>query len=215
MDAPESSQQGSLMMRRSGRQPDDGRYACHGGLRGFYSAPANRQAGPWWATRPSRPVLRRLTAPIRTGIPVDELLPAYEVVVIGAGAGGGVAACELAEAGRQVLLVERARPMRDSELRDNHIQGKRDQLYGVTAGPGPGNPRVWEHADGAVQLLRGDGNMGTYGLNAMTLGGGTVCGKEWPGGSTRKTSRWRRRPARRRTAPSLTGRSATTSSPRL
>ena len=74
------------------------------------------------------------------GIPVDELLPAYEVVVIGAGAGGGVAACELAEAGRQVLLVERARPMRDSELRDNHIQGKRDQLYGVTAGPGPGNP---------------------------------------------------------------------------
>ena len=107
------------------------------------------------------------------GIPVDELLPAYEVVVIGAGAGGGVAACELAEAGRQVLLVERARPMRDSELRDNHIQGKRDQLYGVTAGPGPGNPRVWEHADGTVQLLRGDGNMGTYGLNAMTLGGGT------------------------------------------
>ena len=108
-----------------------------------------------------------------TGIAVDEVLPEYEVVVIGAGAGGGVAACELAEAGRQVLLVERARPMRDAELRNNHIQGKRDQLYGVTAGPGPGNPRVWEHSDGAVQLLRGDGNMGTYGLNAMTLGGGT------------------------------------------
>jgi choline dehydrogenase-like flavoprotein len=140
---------------------------------GFYSG-ISEPAG--WSMVGYHPVPAGVTPVDRTdpdGIPVDELLPGYEVVVIGAGAGGGVAACELAEAGRQVLLVERARPMRDSELRDNHIQGKRDQLYGVTAGPGPGNPRVWEHSDGTVQLLRGDGNMGTYGLNAMTLGGGT------------------------------------------
>jgi choline dehydrogenase-like flavoprotein len=140
---------------------------------GFYSG-TSEPAG--WSMVGYGPLPAGVTPLDRTdpdGISVDQLLAEYEVVVIGAGAGGGVAACELAETGRQVLLVERARPMRESELRDNHIQGKRNQLYGVTAGPGPGNPKVWEHPDGSVQLLRGDGNMGTYGLNAMTLGGGT------------------------------------------
>ena len=40
---------------------------------------------------------------------VDAPRDAYDVVVVGAGAGGGVTACVLAEAGLRVLLVERAR----------------------------------------------------------------------------------------------------------
>lgn len=34
---------------------------------------------------------------------------AYDAVIVGAGAGGSIAACVLAEAGKRVLLVERGR----------------------------------------------------------------------------------------------------------
>ena len=88
-----------------------------------------------------------------TGITVDALQPSYNVIVVGAGAGGGVAAAELARAGRHVLLVERARPHRNSELRGNHLQGKRLAAYDVTAGPGVGSPRVLERPDGSLGSL--------------------------------------------------------------
>jgi choline dehydrogenase-like flavoprotein len=116
------------------------------------------------------------------GIALEDVDPHYDVVVIGAGAGGGVAAAELAESGRRVLLVERSRPHRNSELRGNHLQGKRLALYDVTVGPGAGNPRVLEHPDGTTTLLPGEGDAGAYGLVAMTLGGGT---RVWQGMSWR------------------------------
>ena len=97
----------------------------------------------------------------------------YDVVVIGAGAGGGVAAAELAATGRHVLLLDRSRPMSTTELRSNHLQGKRMQLFDVTAGAGAGSPRVLELPDGSSRMLPGDGDGGEYGLVAMTLGGGT------------------------------------------
>ena len=117
-----------------------------------------------------------------TGIAVDALHSGYDVIVIGAGAGGGVAAAELSAAGRRVLLIERSRPMRDRELRGNHLQGKRMELYDMTAGPGAHSPRVLEHADGTTQILRGDRDGAAYGLVAMTLGGGT---RVWQGMSWR------------------------------
>jgi choline dehydrogenase-like flavoprotein len=103
----------------------------------------------------------------------DQLRDAYDVVIVGAGAGGGMAAAELAGRGKSVLLIERARPFRNAELRDNHLQSKRPQLYDVTAGPGAGSPRVVENADGSTELIRGDGSGNDYGLVAMALGGGT------------------------------------------
>ncbi|MBO0982629.1 GMC family oxidoreductase N-terminal domain-containing protein [Rathayibacter sp. SD072] len=117
-----------------------------------------------------------------SGIPVSRLAAEYEVVIVGAGAGGGVAAFELARRGRKVLLVERSRPFRNSELRGNHLQGKRLERFDVTAGPGAGSPRVLERADGSTELLRGDGSGTDYGLVAMALGGGT---RVWQGMSWR------------------------------
>ncbi|HWH97115.1 MAG TPA: GMC family oxidoreductase [Pseudolysinimonas sp.] len=116
------------------------------------------------------------------GISTTQLADEYDVVVVGAGAGGGVAAHELAQRGKKVLLVERSRPFRNSELRGNHLQGKRLQLFDVTAGPGRGSPRVFEHPDGSTELIDGDAGGNEYGLNAFALGGGT---RLWQGMSWR------------------------------
>ncbi|MEO8690418.1 MAG: FAD-binding protein, partial [Solirubrobacteraceae bacterium] len=56
---------------------------------------------------------------------IDELAPDYDVIVIGAGAGGGVAACVLAEAGRRVLLVERGESLRRADLPRDHLRNAR------------------------------------------------------------------------------------------
>jgi choline dehydrogenase-like flavoprotein len=105
---------------------------------------------------------------------VDVPREAYDVVVVGAGAGGGVTACVLAEAGMRVLLVERARRHTSGALRDDHLHGKRMQRYDPVAGPGPGHPRVLDGV-GAVDAVS---DPWAWGLNAMTLGGGT---RVWQG----------------------------------
>ena len=75
---------------------------------------------------------------------VDVPQETYDVVIVGAGAGGGVAAAVLAEAGLRVLLVERARAHTQAELTNDHLHGKRAAVYDPVAGPGPGHPRVLE-----------------------------------------------------------------------
>lgn len=116
------------------------------------------------------------------GLPLSELADDYDIVVIGAGAGGGVAAAELAERGLHVLLVERSHPMTQASLRSNHLQDKRTALYDVTAGPHGGSPRILVGDDGNEQTLDGAGNALDWGLVAMTLGGGT---RLWQGMSWR------------------------------
>ena len=116
------------------------------------------------------------------GIDAGSLAESYDVIVIGAGAGGGAVAAELAERGKHVLLIDRARPVRNSELRGNHLQGKRTGRYDVGVGPHAGNPRVLEHPDGTTEVLPAEGDALAYGLNAMVLGGGT---RVWQGMSWR------------------------------
>ncbi len=110
--------------------------------------------------------------------PAGEL---YDVIVVGAGAGGGIVACVLAEAGKRVLLLERGD--------DYHyeISGKRDHLrnhrlsqYGHNTGPDiDGNPRVFVAASGNRQILKPHER--GYHSNAAGAGSATVVygGQAW------------------------------------
>ena len=144
-------------------------------MEGYYGyARAGTPAG--WAMLGFRPVpasvLPGEVAPV-VPVGVSDVRQRYDTVIVGAGAGGGVAACLLAEAGERVLLIERGRALGNDQLRGDHLHGKRLAVYEVTAGPGRGDPRVIDAGDGQWRTMESQENAQQWGLNAMCLGGGT------------------------------------------
>jgi choline dehydrogenase-like flavoprotein len=94
-------------------------------------------------------------------------------IVVGAGAGGGVVAKELAGHGLSVVLFERGGwPDYDRHINDELIS-QRTQVLGSAFGPDHRkHPRVRVYPDGSRQMvtpIRGD-----YGHNAACVGSGTV-----------------------------------------
>ena len=70
-------------------------------------------------------------------------LPAVDAVVIGAGAGGGVVAKELATAGMKVVLLERGRWVTPFDCRKDDLRNQRTSFLGASFGPDDDrNPRV-------------------------------------------------------------------------
>ena len=104
----------------------------------------------------------------------------YDAVIVGAGAGGGVIAGLLAEAGKRVLLLERGRSLSFRDVGRDHLRNQRLSQYGNNAGPdGPDHPRVWTDRSGkAYTTLPHEGG---YSNNAACVGGGTRVygGQAW------------------------------------
>ncbi|MEP7239997.1 MAG: GMC family oxidoreductase [Devosia sp.] len=98
----------------------------------------------------------------------------WDVIIIGAGAGGGTAAAVIAEGGKTVLVLERGR------LRDYANSGHRDHLrnhrvfrHGHNTGPEMiGNPRVFVDPSGREHLV--EPNVDQYQPLASAVGGGTL-----------------------------------------
>jgi hypothetical protein len=139
---------------------------------GYYADPdAGRTSWPMvgFDPAPKRPLPLIDSAPLRTAR-VDEVRAEYDAVVVGAGAGGGVVAHVLSQAGLDVLLIDRGEALRHAEVGQDHLRNHRFSAYGHNTGPLAGHPRVIVGSNGAREVLPHEVG---YSNNARTVGGGT------------------------------------------
>src|SRR5271166_2959646 len=107
----------------------------------------------------------------RLARPLSEREPRYDVIVVGSGYGGSIAACRLSRAGRTVALLERGR-----EIHPGEFPATAREAAGHLQSVGPafgserriGDPRNLYrlHADAGMCVLSGCGLGGTSLINA-------------------------------------------------
>jgi choline dehydrogenase-like flavoprotein len=117
---------------------------------------------------PGAPIVEPLLETTRFG----EVAESYDVVVLGAGAGGGVAACVLAEAGARVLLVDRGSVLRFADVGRDHLRNHRAAIHGNNTAAFPREARVLVTSRGDVRRVERSNDPG-WNDNAMAVGGGT------------------------------------------
>src|SRR6266498_161723 len=98
-------------------------------------------------------------------------LKRVNAVIVGAGAGGGVVAKELACAGMSVVLVERGKWYTAFDCRKDDLRNQRTSLLGCAFGPDDRHPRVAVDDAGHSRLIQP--NDWAYKNNAACVGGGT------------------------------------------
>lgn len=93
-------------------------------------------------------------------------------VVVGSGAGGGIVAKELAEAGLSVVLLERGKWFTPFDDRKDDLRNQRTSALGASFGPDERNPRVYADNSGGEHVV--SSNHWAYSNNAACVGGGTL-----------------------------------------
>ena len=157
------------------------RWFAHLVSAGFYADPANGgndEAVSWrmlgWDPAPAAGwPTEDVWVPNRGAvIGPDQVAAHYDAVVVGSGAGGGVAAWALARSGRSVLLVERGDYPDTDHLARDHLRNARTDsgLDHRTLRSSAHNPRTVLWVRTAVVVPAWDPR---YGSNADTFGGGT------------------------------------------
>src|ERR1017187_10850120 len=93
-------------------------------------------------------------------------------VIVGAGAGGGMVAKELATAGLSVVLLERGKWYSAADCRKDDLYNQRTSVLGARFGPDDErNPRVLADDQGRESIV--PPSDGGYSNNAACVGGGT------------------------------------------
>ena len=98
-------------------------------------------------------------------------LKRVNAVIVGAGAGGGVVAKELACAGLTVVLLERGKWYTAFDCRKDDLRNQRTSLLGCAFGPDDRHPRVAVDDAGHSRVIQP--NDWAYSNNAACVGGGT------------------------------------------
>ncbi|MFK7696766.1 gluconate 2-dehydrogenase subunit 3 family protein [Paenibacillus sp. HJGM_3] len=148
-------------------------------VEGYYGSPGagGNRDGKSWTMIGFRPgTVSGLDEPVPEAelpqLNLDQLRDRYDAIVVGAGAGGSVAAALLAESGQRVLVVERGSWLRYGEIGNDHTRNHRFSKYGHNTGPGlEGHPRTILTAGGDERITAP--HEADYHNNAMTVGGGT------------------------------------------
>ncbi len=103
----------------------------------------------------------------RLSSPLEDIQDRYEVVVIGSGYGGGIAASRLARAGRKVCLLERGREIQPLEYPDTPAEAAEEfQCHSPSGHFGSRTGLFDIHVDDQINVVVGCGLGGTSLINA-------------------------------------------------
>jgi cholesterol oxidase len=108
----------------------------------------------------------------------------YDVVVVGSGFGGGIAACRLAEAGKRVCILERGRRFDRDDFPDDPVQAP-EMLFHEDANPG-GMLDVRIMKDLTVITAAGVGGGSLVYANVQLRAPADVFDQNWPAAITRE-----------------------------